>query len=299
VSNGQFAVGVIDSLTVPPEFAAVDLSTGTTTVLTNLNPALRGRRYGDVEQLVFSTPFDSVNTGWLIKPVGFVPERRYPLVVLHADEPERPRDRSYLLDGRHNLSGHAAQPLAALGFMVLYIGAPPSSRPGARTEIETVRVSIEEAIRALAKRGYVDTLRVGVSGWSRSGWFVEQLLVHSQFPFAAATLIDGGTAVYNEGNRPYSDAELERISTPVLIEPHGLIMFASASGMRDRLRALGKAVDLLYFPNAPHATRQPSQRWRSLTTHVDWWRFWLQDHEDPDPSKAEQYRRWRALPEHR
>ena len=26
---------------------------------------------------------------------------------------------------------------------------------------------------------------------------------------------------------------------------------------------------------------------------VDWFRFWLQESEDPDPAKAEQYERWR------
>jgi hypothetical protein len=28
---------------------------------------------------------------------------------------------------------------------------------------------------------------------------------------------------------------------------------------------------------------------------VDWFRFWLQDYEDPEPAKAEQYKRWREL----
>jgi len=28
---------------------------------------------------------------------------------------------------------------------------------------------------------------------------------------------------------------------------------------------------------------------------VDWFRFWLKDEEDPDPAKADQYRRWRDL----
>jgi hypothetical protein len=30
---------------------------------------------------------------------------------------------------------------------------------------------------------------------------------------------------------------------------------------------------------------------------VDWFRFWLQGEEDPDPAKAEQYARWRELRE--
>jgi hypothetical protein len=30
---------------------------------------------------------------------------------------------------------------------------------------------------------------------------------------------------------------------------------------------------------------------------VDWFRFWLKGEEDPDPAKAEQYKRWRGLRE--
>jgi hypothetical protein len=28
---------------------------------------------------------------------------------------------------------------------------------------------------------------------------------------------------------------------------------------------------------------------------VDWFRFWLKEEEDPEPAKAEQYKRWREL----
>jgi len=28
---------------------------------------------------------------------------------------------------------------------------------------------------------------------------------------------------------------------------------------------------------------------------VDWFSFWLKGEEDPDPAKAEQYKRWRKL----
>jgi hypothetical protein len=31
------------------------------------------------------------------------------------------------------------------------------------------------------------------------------------------------------------------------------------------------------------------------SNHKDWFRFWLQGYEDPDPAKAEQYKRWREL----
>jgi acetyl esterase/lipase len=63
------------------------------------------------------------------------------------------------------------------------------------------------------------------------------------------------------------------------------------------LRRLGKPVEQFIYPGAPHVFDSPSQRMASMQRNLDWFRFWLQDYEDPDPHKAEQYRRWRALRE--
>ena len=58
---------------------------------------------------------------------------------------------------------------------------------------------------------------------------------------------------------------------------------------------LGKAVDFIYLPDAPHLIVKPWERIVTQQGLVDWFRFWLQDYEDPDPAKAEQYARWREL----
>jgi len=65
--------------------------------------------------------------------------------------------------------------------------------------------------------------------------------------------------------------------------------------LADRLDGLGKPAELLYFATASHSTTRPQHRYRSLSTHIDWWRFWLQGAEDSSPTKAEQYARWREL----
>ncbi len=61
------------------------------------------------------------------------------------------------------------------------------------------------------------------------------------------------------------------------------------------LRAMGRPVDLLVLNTHQHPTSQPAVRYASQQDSVDWFRFWLQDYEDPDPAKAEQYERWRGL----
>jgi acetyl esterase/lipase len=63
------------------------------------------------------------------------------------------------------------------------------------------------------------------------------------------------------------------------------------------LRRLGKPVEQVIYPGAPHVFDRPFHRRASLERNLDWFRFWLQGVEDSAPTKAEQYRRWRALRE--
>ena len=61
------------------------------------------------------------------------------------------------------------------------------------------------------------------------------------------------------------------------------------------LQRLEKPVDFIYLPDAAHILVRPSDRMVSQQGTLDWFRFWLQGYEDPDPVKAEQYKRWREL----
>ena len=60
-------------------------------------------------------------------------------------------------------------------------------------------------------------------------------------------------------------------------------------------RSLKKPVDLIMLPSGKHIMTNPKQRLYSETIKFDWFRFWLNDEEDPDPSKAGRYARWREL----
>jgi dipeptidyl aminopeptidase/acylaminoacyl peptidase len=296
-TNGRVVVGVREASLTPPEVAAYDLVSKRVEVLTDLNPRLRGRKYGAVESLRWAHKYEHNAFAFLIKPVDYEPGRRYPLVVLLDDGVLRQEGEPFLLDGTAQLSGHAIQPLAAAGFVVLYPRQPASLRSVISTPKEAtyMREHIESAIAELDRSGLIDASRVGISGWSRHAYITDSLLIHSRFRFAAASQIDGGALEYNEAFRPFTDEELRRIQTPLLIQAHGPSSLAYQAGMADRMDAMGKPIEVLYFATAPHATVRPQHRLRSLGTHVDWWRFWLQDYEDPDPTKQAQYRRWREL----
>lgn len=55
------------------------------------------------------------------------------------------------------------------------------------------------------------------------------------------------------------------------------------------------SADLYIFPNEPHQKFQPRHKLAAYERNIDWFRFWLQGYEDPDPVKHEEYKRWRAM----
>jgi dienelactone hydrolase len=291
-TNGRLVIGVKEAALSPPELVAFDLSTQATTTLTDLNPQLRSLRYGAVEPFSLSDHA----SGFLIKPVTFMPGVRYPLVILLDDGTLKEKDSPYLLDAVGQLSGHAIQMLAARDFLVLYSREPRGlmSRGAETTEGERMRQHIESAVALLDRQGLVDPARVGISGWSRAAYHTDYLLIHSSVHFAAASQIDGGAREYVD-RRPFSDQELLRIRTPLLLQTHGLSSLVAMSAMADRLHALNRPTEILHFPSASHSTTRPRHRFRSLDAHIDWWRFWLKDEEDQAPAKRAQYVHWRAL----
>lgn len=303
-TNGEVVIGVVSSPDHAPEIGVYDLTSGEMSIISELNPYLAELQLGDVEMFRWESPTPDRAFGLLIKPVGFKPGRRYPLVILQS-RTALAKETPHLFDTAYQLSGNAAQMLSAQGIMVLF-PREATKRELFETNLEgtTMGEHLGQAIEALDRAGLIDPTRVAISGWSRDAYWANSMLIHNKTRFAAASLVDGGGIEYhggpaiNNAARPYTDNELSRICTPILAETHGAGgVFGRFVALSDRLTAMRKPIDIIHFPYAPHDTVQPLHRWRSLTTHIDWWRFWLQGYEDPKPEKASQYATWRELRE--
>ena len=88
---------------------------------------------------------------------------------------------------------------------------------------------------------------------------------------------------------------LDKVSTPLRIVDRGrwgLLVDWEPYAM---LRILHKPVDFIQLNATQHPTTRPAARLVSQGGSVDWFRFWLQGYEDPDPAKREQYARWHKL----
>jgi len=307
-----------ESINQPPLILAEDKTSHDSRTIWDPNPQLKEIALGTAEVIHGK---DSSGYEWeagLVKPPGYTPGKRYPLVIqTHGFGKGR-----FLSSGVFT-SAFAARALAAQGMVVVQIGwnannmGTPREGPG---EI----LLYESVVKKLAEEGLVDSAKVGAIGFSRSVYHVLAVISFAEHPLAAASVTDGVTFGYFEylsavdsglereadvinGGKPFSgkglkkwlarspEFNMDKVRTPLLVLPAGASSVFADWEPYAALRYLKKPVDLIMLQDGTHVMTNPTQRLTSETTNVDWFRFWLKDEEDPDPAKAEQYARWRDL----
>jgi dipeptidyl aminopeptidase/acylaminoacyl peptidase len=179
---------------------------------------------------------------------------------------------------------------------------------------------MEAAIAKVADTDIIDRSRIGISGWSHGSELVNYAISHSNL-FRAAIASGpgrdpiqydlGGAFFRSDFSRSYhlespdgdSRARWQRVSaalnaprifTPLLINGSDG-EYIHCMQLVTALRELKKPMELFIYPNELHDKNQPTHRYEIYQRNVDWMKFWLKDEEDPDPAKAEQYKRWREL----
>jgi len=306
-----------------PRLVEVDPVTHKESVIYDPNPQLRYRRLGRVETLRWTGKLGETWIGGLVYPPDYVPTHRYPLVIqTHDFDPG-----IFLLDGPFT-TAMAAQELANKGIVVLQIGEGPlHDQTTSKPEEGPYNLSgFESAVDHLDHLGIIDRSRVGLVGFSRTAYHVKYALTHSHYYFAAATAAEGidfgywqyigvyamhplaqgefasmyGGAPWRAGWRRWFEDSVsfnfDKIQTPLRLEandnPSGIIeeweTFAA-------LRLLNKPVELIFVPHGDHPLVKPWERMTSQEGNVDWFTFWLNDEEDANLQKTDQYTRWREL----
>ncbi len=316
----------------PPVLFAVETATGRERMVLDLNPQLRdGVALGKVELVHWKDSGGRAWSGLLYYPVHYATGHQFPLVIqTHGYLP-----KEFSLEGLYT-TAYAAQALANHDIAVLQMGSPDSvteadmAKP---SEVDTAVAGYESAIKHFATVGLIIREKVGILGFSRTGWYVEYALTHSSFAFAAAIVADNMDASYvsyitgteqirsewesDNGAAPYGDGlrewlrraprfNTDKVHTPLRMELDSggpartspAVLVLNFWEMFSHLRHLRKPEELFIIPDIErgvHLLQNPAQRLASLGGTVDWFDFWLKEEEDPDPAKAEQYTRWRQL----
>ncbi len=319
-SKSRIKVTLEEGTNSPPKIYSLDAKGGKKVLLLDLNPQFTKLSFGRVEVVTWKATDGHEVQGGLFLPPNYEAGKRYPLVIqTHGYLPGK-----FYSDGPWS-SAFAAQPLAGKGIVVLQVGYSTKHDDddprffNTPQEAPREMAAYEGAIDYLDSRGLIDRDRVGIIGFSRTVYKAAYTLTHSNYQFAAATFadgIDGGLYEYllfNVQNDPLLNGgppfgktlalwiksapefSMDRIRTPIRLEAYSP---ASALGKWNWFAGLSlqeKPVEFIYLPHATHLLNKPSERIVSQQGNVDWFCFWLKREEDPDPSKAEQYARWRVL----
>lgn len=324
-SGRGFELTVRQSLNDPPVVVAFRPGERSTQkVVFDPNPQLRSVNLGVAKVFKWHSGPHYLMSG-LVLPPDYVEGRRYPLVIQgHGFDPDK-----FLSTGFYE-TGSSARALAARGIVVMQVAEPclqlklPCDSAQTPREPADNAAVYSTAIDALSSHGLIDPHKVGVLGFSRTGMYVMTALVQNPDQFAAAALDEAaydlgsyyyeidyrkngpeqmaaefGANPFGPGLKAWLDAapffHLERVRAPILFEAGSPAALLYSWGPYAALRAEHKPVDLLFFRDGRHVLVKPLERLASQETNVDWFDFWLNGREDPDPKKQDQYVRWREL----
>lgn len=298
----------------PPRLERIDLQTGSHRILfdpnVSLAQAIRGRtparrvRWTDSKGQEFTGQFF---------PAAGTSETLSPLFITYY------RCTGFLRGGVGD-----EWPLASLaeqGISALCINDPPGFPLDAVVRYNRALAGIESAIGMLAGEGLIDRTKVGMGGLSFGSevtlWTTikSDLLVassvtspvrtpnHYLFSSLKGDAFFSGFQKYWQLGAPDADPErwkelspaynIDKIRAPMLLQMPEQEYIITLEYVIPLI--LKKMADLYVFPHEPHQKFQPRHKLAAYERNLDWFRFWLQGYEDSDPSKVEQYDRWRKM----
>lgn len=238
--------------------------------------------------------------GLYVSPQRVASERLPLIIQTHGWDVE-----SYDLDGLGSPSGYVAQGAVSMGAIVVQMSDQYIRHAMDNRELESTRgiKCLDALIDMLDARGLIDTSRIALQTFSRTGVLV-RALYDAKHRFAAAVVVDSmqltplqafsapghelnarfmrdqvGAFPIGDGIRTWIDLtptfNAHRIDTPVLTMAFGLSSMLNSWEFYSALRYQRPDHEFLYIPDADHNPRLPSQRRAVMDATLRWYAKWL------------------------
>jgi dipeptidyl aminopeptidase/acylaminoacyl peptidase len=301
------------SPTALPEVFVAPLAAFAPRRLTAASEQLADLVVGVPEVISWTSRDGTTIEGVLVKPAGFDPANKYPLLVQVHGGPTG-IDRPRLLDTRY----YPTDLWLGRGALVLKVNYRGSAGYGERFRQLNVRnLGVGDAwdvlsgVDHLVAKGWVDPARIGCMGWSQGG-YISAFLTTTSTRFAAISVGAGisnwATYYYNTditpftiqylGDDPADDPEVYRktspmsfvtqAKTPTLIQ-HGendrRVPIANAYELRQGLEDRGVPVEMVVYKGFGHGITKPKAMRAVMQHNLDWFNHYLWG--DPMPSLVE------------
>ena len=297
-NDGTFAINY--TTTAVPSDIAIGNARGDLRVLTAVNDDLLAKReIGEVEEIWYESSHDGRPIqGWIIKPPGFDPSRRYPLILEIHGGPFANYGSRFDIE---------KQLMAAQGYVVLYTNPRGSTSYG-----EEFGNLIHHAypgddlhdlisgVDAVIEKGYIDEDELYVVGGSGGGvltaWIVGNTdrfraavswyPVINWYSFVLTSDISAFGVNYWFPGLPWDNVEhyesrsllsvVENVKTPTRIvtgEEDYRTPMSESEQYYKALKLLGVETSLVRFPGEPHGIRRrPSHHIGKVLSTIEWFR---------------------------
>jgi dipeptidyl aminopeptidase/acylaminoacyl peptidase len=249
----------------------------------------------EAEEIWFKS-FDGTEIqGWLMKPIGWREDRKYPLILsIHG--------------GPHGMYGYAFNPTfqvyAARGYAVLYLNPRGSSGYGQKFSDSTINewgggdyrdlmAGVDEALR---RYSWIDSNRMGATGGSYGGFMTNWIITQTPRFKAAVSAASVSnlvsfysTSLYQDlihaefAGFPWDNYDLlwqwsplryvRQAQTPTMFihgEQDNDVHITQAEEMYMALRRRGVDTVLVRYPREGHGLREPKHRVDSLERTLAW-----------------------------
>ena len=274
------------------------------TRLTNPNPQAAGFSLGDAKEITWQSKDGKSVSGVLLKPVGFSPGRRYPLIVqIHGG----PAGADLL--GFNGGSG--SQIYAGAGYAVLMPNYRGSSNYGERHRMETAGVGkyfdrgyddIMTGVDYLIAQGIAHPDSLGAMGWSAGGHYSNWILTHTTrfkaISSGAGTMnwismyaqsdIQRNRQWYMGGDLPYDNFDaywkvsplkyIKNAKTPTLIhvvDGDPRVPRPQSEELHMALKKLGVPTEFFVYPGDTHGITAPRNQLVKSHAEFQWFEKWI------------------------
>lgn len=302
--NSAGAIVVSSSPTALSEVVVSALgssSSGLMIELTGHNAVFEhGHDLVEPEEMIFKSIDGNSIQGWLMKPLGWRADRKYPMILsIHG--------------GPHGMYGYAFSPTfqvyAARGYAVLYLNPRGSSGYGQKFSDGTINewgggdyrdlmAGVDEALR---RYPWIDGNRLGVTGGSYGGFMTNWIITQTPRFKAAVSAASVSnlisfysTSLYQDlvhaefGGFPWDNYDLlwqwsplryvRQAQTPTMFihgEQDNDVHITQAEEMYMGLRRRGVETVLVRYPREGHGLREPRHRVDSLERTLAWFDRYL------------------------
>jgi dipeptidyl aminopeptidase/acylaminoacyl peptidase len=256
--------------------------------LTDVNPQVRNFLLGDEEEITWRSKDGKTVGGVLVRPVGYQPGQRYPLIVAIHGGPAS-------ADVLGFNGGYGSQVYAGAGYAVLKPNYRGSTNYG--DYFPPGFDDIMTGVDHLIAQGLVDADRMGALGWSAGGHWSNWILTHTDrfkaissgagtsnwISMYAQSDVQRNRQYYLGNKLPYDDFDAYWVQSPLkyiknaktptmihVVEGDPRVPSPQSVELHMALKRLGVPTELYMYPGQTHGIPDPRNQLVKAVSEMAW-----------------------------